>query len=53
MSAEDYVAQSIREPGAFISPAWVGGGPVTEMPQLDLTETEIAAIVEYLLATDG
>jgi mono/diheme cytochrome c family protein len=52
LSAEEYIAQSIREPGAFISPAWVGGGPVTAMPQLGLTEAEIAAIVDYLLATD-
>ena len=53
LSAEDYIAQSIRDPGAFISPAWVDGGPVTGMPQLDLTEAEIAAIVDYLLHTDG
>ena len=52
LTAEEYVAQSIRDPGAFISPAWVGGGPITEMPQLGLTEAEIAAIVEYLLDTD-
>lgn len=41
--------QSIREPGAFISPAWVGGGPTTAMPQLGLSEAEIAAVVDYLL----
>jgi mono/diheme cytochrome c family protein len=49
MTAEEYIAQSIRDPGAFISPAWVGGGPVTEMPQLGLTDAEITAIVAYLL----
>ena len=53
LSAQEYIAQSIRDPGAFISPAWVGGGPVTGMPQLGLTEAEIAAIVDYLLAADG
>jgi mono/diheme cytochrome c family protein len=52
LSAEQYIAQSIRDPGAFISPAWVGGGPVTGMPQLGLTEAEIAAIVDYLLDAD-
>ena len=52
LSAAEYIAQSIRDPGAFISPAWVGGGAVTEMPQLGLTGAEIAAIVEYLLDTD-
>jgi mono/diheme cytochrome c family protein len=51
MSAAEYVAQSIREPGAFISPAWVGGGATTAMPQLGLNEAEIAAVVGYLLAT--
>ncbi len=49
VSAAGYVAQSIREPGAFISPAWVGGGQTTAMPQLGLTEAEIAAVVDYLL----
>jgi mono/diheme cytochrome c family protein len=53
MSAEEYIGESIREPGAFISPAWVGGGPVTEMPQLRLTDAEIAAIVDYLLQPDA
>ena len=53
LSAAEYIAESIREPGAFISPAWFEGGPVTEMPQLALTEAEIAAIVDYLLAADG
>jgi mono/diheme cytochrome c family protein len=52
LSAEDYIAQSIRDPGAFISPAWIGGGPTTAMPQLGLDETEIAAIVDYLLGAD-
>jgi mono/diheme cytochrome c family protein len=53
MSAAEYVTQSIREPGAFISPAWVGGGPTTAMPQLGLTQAEIAAVVDYLLVSDG
>jgi mono/diheme cytochrome c family protein len=53
MTAEEYIAQSIREPAVFISPAWVGGGPVTEMPRLALTEAEIAAIVDYLLRPDA
>ena len=53
LTAEEYIAESIRDPGAFISPAWVGGGPVRAMPQLGLTDAEIAAIVEYLLAATG
>jgi mono/diheme cytochrome c family protein len=53
MTAEEYIAQSIRDPGAFISPAWVGGGPVTEMPQLGLTDAEIGVLVDYLLEPDA
>jgi mono/diheme cytochrome c family protein len=51
LTAQEYVAESIREPNAFISPAWIGGGPTTAMPDLGLTEAEITAIVDYLLAT--
>ena len=50
MSAAEYIAQSIREPDAFISPAWAGGGPTTAMPQLGLSEAEITGVVDYLLA---
>ena len=53
VSAADYIEQSIRDPNAFISPAWVGGGPTTAMPQLGLTDAEIAAVVAYLLRDDG
>jgi mono/diheme cytochrome c family protein len=52
MTADDYISQSIRDPNAFISPAWVGGGPTTAMPQLGLTDAEIAAVVAYLLGSD-
>lgn len=57
MSAEDYIAQSMRTPTAFISPAYGGssGGPgAGQMPLLQLTDSEIDAIVAYLLASsDG
>ena len=49
LDSAGYLAESMREPAAFISPAWVGGGPITAMPDLGLTEEEIAAITEYLL----
>ena len=50
VSAEDYLAESMRSPSAFISPAFSGSaGPTTGMPLLRLTEDEIDAIVEYLL----
>ena len=50
MTAQEYVAESIRTPSAFISPAFVpGGGPTTGMPDLGLSDAEIDALVDYLL----
>jgi hypothetical protein len=50
MSAEDYVAESVRIPGAFISPAFApGGGPTDAMPVLEVSDTEVDALVEYVL----
>lgn len=50
VSAEEYVAESIEDPGAFISPAFHGGvGPTTSMPGLDVTPAEVDALVAYLL----
>lgn len=50
MSAANYLAESMRTPSAFISPAFSGGqGPMTGMPDLNLSEAEIAALVAYLL----
>ena len=50
MSAADYVAESIRTPSAFISPAFVGfGGPTSAMPDLAVTDAEVDALVDYLL----
>ena len=50
MSQRAYLAESMRTPGAFISPAFEGGvGPTAEMPTLALTEAEIDALVDYLL----
>ena len=51
MSAHDYLAQSMRQPSAFISPAWAGpNGPTTGMPQLQLSDEEVEALVHFLLA---
>ncbi|MEK7410910.1 MAG: cytochrome c [Actinomycetota bacterium] len=50
MSAADYLAESMRTPSVFISPAFNGGqGPMTGMPDLNLDDAEIAALVAYLL----
>jgi mono/diheme cytochrome c family protein len=50
MSAVDYLTESMRTPSAFISPAFRSGfGPLTGMPDLNLSEAEIAALVAYLL----
>jgi mono/diheme cytochrome c family protein len=51
VSAEDYLEQSMRSPSAFISPAYKPiGGPNDGMPMLQLSDREIAALVDYLLA---
>ena len=51
-SAEEYLAESIRAPSAFISPAFDSSvGPTGAMPELGLTEAEIDALVAYLLST--
>ncbi|CAN5626924.1 hypothetical protein BH24ACT5_BH24ACT5_19420 [soil metagenome] len=50
LSAAEYLAQSMREPSAFISPDYRGSsGPGTGMPVLQLSVDEIDAIVDYLL----
>ncbi|MHB1090074.1 MAG: c-type cytochrome [Ilumatobacteraceae bacterium] len=52
MSAADYLAESMRNPSVFISPEFRGGnGPMTGMPDLNLDESEIVALVAYLLST--
>jgi cytochrome c551/c552 len=52
MSAEDYVAESVRTPGAFISPAFEPfGGPTAAMPLLDVSDAELDALVSYLLGS--
>lgn len=50
--AADYLAESIREPWAFPAPGFSAGsaGPTVAMPALELSDAEVAAIVEYLLA---
>jgi mono/diheme cytochrome c family protein len=51
MSASEYITQSIRDPIAVISPQFTSGiGPTTGMPTLALSDAEVAALVEYLLA---
>lgn len=51
VSAGDYVTESIINPPAFISPEFRQSGP-TEMPSLELTETEVEALVAYLLHSE-
>lgn len=49
MSAEDYLAESIRTPPAFRSPEFSSlGGPTLAMPDLGLSDVEIEAVVAYL-----
>ena len=51
MSAEAYLAESIRDPQAFVSPEFRPhpAQPLQAMPDLELTEVEIEAVVAYLL----
>lgn len=50
MDAAEYLAESIREPWTFISPAFTGGGgPTTGMLGLGVPEAEVDALVTYLL----
>ena len=52
MSARAYLTESIDEPGAFISPAFAGGGygSLPAMPNLALTPDEVDALIDYLLS---
>jgi cytochrome c551/c552 len=46
LNAEDYVRQSVREPQAFIVPGYEAN---VLMPTLPLSDTELDALVEFLL----
>lgn len=51
MTARAYLAESINEPGVFISPAFTGGnGPAIAMPNLTVTSDEVDALIDYLLS---
>jgi mono/diheme cytochrome c family protein len=52
MGAEEYVRESILDPGAFmaVAPAQ-GGGPYGTMPRLEVSPAELDALVLYLLRT--
>jgi mono/diheme cytochrome c family protein len=50
LGAQQYLAESMRTPSAFISPGFVGPiGGTDAMPDLDLSEAEIDALVSYLM----
>ena len=46
LTAEAYIAQSIREPGAFVAP---GGAGTFQMPVLGLSDAEVASVTRFLL----
>ncbi|HJQ94356.1 MAG TPA: cytochrome c [Acidimicrobiia bacterium] len=48
LSAEEYIAQSLATPQAFIVPGF-GASTAGAMPDLNLTEGEIVALVDFLL----
>ncbi|HEX6235903.1 MAG TPA: c-type cytochrome, partial [Acidimicrobiales bacterium] len=51
MSAEEYLAESVRAPQAFISPAAAPGGPPGGMPRLEVADAELDALVELLMGS--
>lgn len=48
MSADEYLAESIREPSAVISPQLTPESTLT-MPRLNVTDEEVDALFAYLL----
>lgn len=50
-SAEEYVRESVLDPGAFAAPAPARGGPYGPMPRLAVSPAELDALVLYLLRT--
>jgi mono/diheme cytochrome c family protein len=51
LSAEEYVRESILDPGAFMAVAPARGGPYGAMPRLAVSPAELEALVLYLLRT--
>lgn len=51
MSAEEYLAESVRAPQAFISPAAAPGGPGGSMPRLEVSDAELDRLVELLMGS--
>ena len=51
LTADDYLAESIAVPSAFISPEFRPGqaGPTNAMPRLHITSDELDALIDYLL----
>jgi cytochrome c5 len=50
MDAAEYITESVRSPTAFISPEWEpSGGPTDGMPGLVVSDSELDAIIQYLV----
>ena len=50
MSAPDYLAQSMLQPSAYLAGVGRPNGPTTGMPQLQLSDEDVEALVHFLLA---
>jgi mono/diheme cytochrome c family protein len=50
MPLDDYLRESILEPGAFTSLAFSPNGPTTAMPGIAVSPTELEALVAFLMA---
>ena len=58
MSAEAYLTESLRDPGAYVVAEFATAGgasimPVTDAPPADLSATELKALVAYLQSLGG
>ena len=58
MSAEDYLTESLRDPGAYVVPEFATAGgasimPAADVPPADLSPTEFKALVAFLQSLGG
>jgi mono/diheme cytochrome c family protein len=53
LTAQEYLAQSIYEPSAYIVPGFAPGMPVINKPPIGLTDQEIVAVIAYLESLGG
>lgn len=53
LDAEEYLLQSLQQPGAFLVEGYPGIMPVATMPPADLSATELKAVIAFLESMGG